>query len=375
MSIFHNFLILTSEFPPGPGGIGQHAWCMASALVSQGNRVVVQTEGDYAGEAEVFAFDRKYQSDLLTIVRNSRKGYRSYLNRLRISHELLGNYQPDVIILSGRFSLWSGAWMKFRGFDLPVWAFVHGSEVGNALRWTTWLTLFALQRADRIIAVSDFTRSLLPNSLQGKCEVLPNGILSESMPIPETVESFPDWPGEPRLLTVGNVSPRKGQRRVIRALPALLRRYPQIHYHMVGLDWDRDTLEALAESLGVGGHITFHGKLAARHDLYRAYRSADLFIMLSENLPDGDVEGFGIAILEANHFGLPAIGARGCGIEDAIDHGQTGYLVDGNDNEEITRTVKEAYNNWQALGVRARQWAAAHDWNLLVHRLLRHEAR
>ena len=69
--------------------------------------------------------------------------------------------------------------------------------------------------------------------------------------------------------------------------------------------------------------------------LYEIYNQADIFIMLSQNDIKFDVEGFGIAILEANLLGIPAIGSRDTGIEDAIVHNETGKLVDPYSVEEI----------------------------------------
>lgn len=369
------FLILSTELPPGPGGIGQHAWSLANALKRVGHEVTIQAEADYSDAATVERFDMAHQSAQFRIVRNARNGWRTYPDRIKTLARLIHTHRPDVLILTGRFSLWAGAWLKYWGLQAPTWAFVHGSEVGNGRRPTTRLTLWALQNANRIIAVSQFTRSLLPESIRQKTVVLPNGIASLEMPEPDEISAFPDWSGSPRLLTVGRVSPRKGQQRVIRALPDLLKRFPNVHYHIVGLPVHRSAFETLAQDLGVADHLTFHGKLTDRADLYRAYRSADVFVMLSENQPDGDVEGFGIAILEANHFGLPAIGAKGCGIEDAVKDGYNGYLVDGNDAASIIYAIQHCIDQRSTLGHHARQWAAAHDWDQLIGELLNHEAR
>ncbi|MBK7870839.1 MAG: glycosyltransferase family 4 protein [Saprospiraceae bacterium] len=126
---------------------------------------------------------------------------------------------------------------------------------------------------------------------------------------------------------------------------------------------------AIAKTLGVENHLTFHGKIPQRKDLFAAYRSADIFVMLSENQANGDVEGFGIAILEANFFGLPAIGAKGCGIEDAIQDGKNGFLVDGDAFEEILRALDECLLQRKYLQQNARDWAIAHDWSKLIDSL------
>jgi phosphatidylinositol alpha-1,6-mannosyltransferase len=121
--------------------------------------------------------------------------------------------------------------------------------------------------------------------------------------------------------------------------------------------------------LGVSYALTFHGRLPAKTDVQRAYASADIFIMLSENQPNGDVEGFGIAILEANAMGLPAIGATGCGIADAISH-NSGILVDGDKPEEIALAVEKMMANYDAYSQGARQWAEQHNWEEILKRIV-----
>jgi phosphatidylinositol alpha-1,6-mannosyltransferase len=63
-----------------------------------------------------------------------------------------------------------------------------------------------------------------------------------------------------------------------------------------------------------------------------AYAAADLFVM--PNIPvHGDMEGFGIVLLEANARGLPAIGADLEGIRDVIQNGENGRKVPVVDTE------------------------------------------
>jgi phosphatidylinositol alpha-1,6-mannosyltransferase len=92
--------------------------------------------------------------------------------------------------------------------------------------------------------------------------------------------------------------------------------------------------------------------------------------MLSETQPDGDTEGFGIAILEANYFGKPAIGAKGCGIDDAIKDGFNGRLVDGGKPEEVAEALKDIMENYTAYSARAKKWALRHDWKILIDQFI-----
>jgi phosphatidylinositol alpha-1,6-mannosyltransferase len=142
---------------------------------------------------------------------------------------------------------------------------------------------------------------------------------------------------------------------------------------MVGIADARGPVDVLACKLGIENCITFHGRIPSLHNLAELYQSAHVFIMLSENQPDGEVEGFGIAILEANYFGLPAIGSKGCGISDAIIDGYNGRLVEGNDPGAVRDALKDIMENFEKYSVHAKEWAKRHDWNRLVEYFLRNE--
>ena len=90
--------------------------------------------------------------------------------------------------------------------------------------------------------------------------------------------------------------------------------------------------------------------------------------MLSENIENGGVEGFGIAILEANYLGLPAIGSLGCGIEDAISNGYNGKLITNDSPADLylaTRNIIENYKNYSKNSIR---WAKERSWELVVEK-------
>ena len=361
-------LLISSEYPPGPGGIGHHAYSLTMALSRQGHEVVVLTVTDFATEDQIRAFDQAHD---LRIIRFPRIGWRTYMNRIRITDRTVAAGNFDRVILTGKFSLWLGFYLKFRFPGIRTLAIVHGSEVNPSGRLVRKLTHHYLEKADRIVSVSRFTTSLLPLKVRQTTEIdiIPNGIDTTLLAGYQSRKEI-ILKGSPRLLTVGHVSPRKGQHRVIAALPTLRERFPDLHYHIVGRPVDQARLTALAERLGVADMITFHGIAASHHDLSVYYRQADIFMLLSENQPNGDVEGFGIVALEANFFGLPVIGALHCGVEDAVDHGRSGFLVDGNDASDILKSVESCMSNRGDLSEYAKKWAMQHEWDHIVHQFL-----
>lgn len=351
-------LIIASEFPPGPGGIGSHAYSMACAMQKKRCDVVVLANGDYVTQDEIKKFDSKLPFRVIRYP-DGRLGLK-YLKRLISAIKL----RRRNVIVSGKFSLWIGAVIKRLYPSINLISILHGSEVNLANSFTRHLTHRSIATSDIIVTVSKFTRGLLPKSILSshKVEIIPNGISLEKLYDDGTSDKLI---GEPSILTVGNVTPRKGQHRVIKSLPQILKRYPNAHYHIVGLPTFRDQFEALAKSLGVENHVTFHGRAETSEDLFNTYKGADIFAILSENQNDGDCEGFGIVVLEAGYFGVPSIGAKGCGIEDAIKNGYNGFLVDGDDSEEICNAISETCNNRDRLSASARKWANEHDWDYL----------
>ncbi|MEY4135590.1 MAG: hypothetical protein RL386_1940 [Bacteroidota bacterium] len=354
-------LIISSEFPPGPGGIGHHAYALSAQLHKLGYRVNVLANGDYAESAKVNAFDA---AQPFPIKRFQRYGIFTQLLRIILALKNIRAIQPAITILSGRFSLWCAPLIRLMGKKTKLVAIIHGHEPIFGKPFLQRLTNYGITQCDAIIPVSRFSRDNIsvPYRKGKVVRIIPNGIDKSYLsdwPMPEHIGHLP---GSPALLTVGHLSPRKGQHRVIRALPALLEKLPDTRYHIVGRDVQQQVLLELAKQLGVSDKVFFYPPTVEHRDLSQFYGGADVFMLLSENQPNGDVEGFGIAALEANFFGLPVVGARYCGVEDAVAPGESGLLVDGDNIAEIVEAVATAaYNkpHWQHS---ARQWACVHDW-------------
>ena len=139
------------------------------------------------------------------------------------------------------------------------------------------------------------------------------------------------------MLTVSRLSSQeryKGHDRVIRVLPRLLERYPNLVYVIVGAGDDRTRLEAIVQEHGLNGTVQFLGEINEA-ELADHYRMADLFVMPSTG------EGFGIVFLEAARCGIPVLGASEGGSSDALLEGRIGRLVKANDSEELAAAILE----------------------------------
>lgn len=362
-------LLISSEFPPGPGGIGHHAYSLCKAMCNLGHDVTVLTVTDFATSEDVRRFDKEHD---FKIIRFPRIGWRTYLKRISITDHNVRKNKYEAVLLTGKFSLWIGAYLKIRFPRLKTIAILHGSEVNPSRLPLRKLTHHSIASADEIVSVSHFTASLLPQKIRDtrNIHIIPNGIDIVQLSSYNSGSGMA-LQGDPKLLTVGHVSPRKGQHRVIRALPVLREKFPALHYHIVGRPITKDKLAALSIELGVSDMVTFHGAAATHEELAAFYQHTDVFMLLSENQPDGDVEGFGIVALEANYFGLPVVGAKSCGVEDAVDDRKSGILVDGDEAIEISDAVTRCVADKQRMADAARAWAQKHDWDFIVHRFMK----
>lgn len=353
----------SSEFPPGPGGIGNHAYNLAIFLSKEKFSVVVITRGAN-NLSEVDTFDASLG---FPVLRFSRQGGRLVAQVLKT---LQKTDRDSVVIASGRVMLVAvgvASWLFPAVRQCAKIAVVHGTDILPEKRWLRWFVHRLLNRFNRIIAVSNYTALKIPDQVKPKVTIINNGFNAGLFPSPIT--------GRRRrssgfsLVTVGSVTERKGQLNVIQALPLLRKKIGAVNYHMVGLPKISNVVRNEALRLGVDQEVVIHGAL--QHDkLVAILNQSDVFIMLSEDTPGGSVEGFGIAVIEANALGLPAIGSRGTGLEDAIRHGYSGLLVDPHVPESICDAVEAIGNRYEEFSSNAIRHAMQFSWQYIGQRYL-----
>jgi glycosyltransferase involved in cell wall biosynthesis len=151
-------------------------------------------------------------------------------------------------------------------------------------------------------------------------------------------------PGPLELFFLGNVVPRKGLLPLLRALNKVDREI--WHLSVVGgLDFDpAHTAEArqLSSQLDLTDSVRFLGPLQDA-ELKEVLSTSQLFCMPYA------YEGFGIAILEAMAFGLPAIGCQNGAAGETIRHGENGYLLAPDDLAGLGPLLIKLYNNREEL--------------------------
>lgn len=334
-------LVFSSEFPPGPGGIGTHAYQVVRHLQLLGWEARVLASQDYAQEQEVESFSRAQSFQVIRLARASLPLAKAAV-RLATLAGYAVKWQPSIIMATGNRAVWLAAALR-QMVRIPLVAVGHGAEFGLRSGWEQLPTRWAFERADGVVAVSNYTLNKMHvmNVRPHSERVINNGADELTFTTGCDGESFRLRFGlgrAPLLLSVGNVTERKGHDTVIRALPSILRICPDVHYVVVGLPTLRARMEQQATQLGVADRVHFLGR-ADQPTLVAAYDSCEIFLMPSRNTTDGDFEGYGIAAVEAALCGKPSIVSAGCGLAEAVQDGVTGICIPEDDPEATAQAV------------------------------------
>lgn len=192
--------------------------------------------------------------------------------------------------------------------------------------------------ADRIITVSSRLKRETEQRLgfEEKTIVISNGISPEkierakedSSNLGRCVESAGDL-----VISVSNLIASKGIDLNIKAIAKLADSYPSLSYLVVGEGPEKQKLEKLVAKLNLGERIVFTGQLPHGEALKKV-AGADVF-----SLPSWK-EGFGVVYLEAMACGKPVIACRGEGIEDVIEDGVNGILVEPKDIDDLAKKIE-----------------------------------
>ncbi len=231
------------------------------------------------------------------------------------------------------------------GRRLPLVVTVHGTYAVRPFRRLgarPWYEL-GYGRANRLVAVSRYTRDRLPSKFASRTVIVPEGVEHERFAMASDTTStalsspdpHPQHPSrrdgraeKPYLLSVGPVKRRNGYKTTIEAFAELRKVRPDLEYWIVGGTDDPVFLTSLLATiarLGLGDAVRFLGRVDEA-TLVGLYHGCMFFWLLPED--DGEqFHGFGLVYWEANACGRPVIGASDSGAGDAIEDGTNGLLI------------------------------------------------
>jgi len=173
-----------------------------------------------------------------------------------------------------------------------------------------------------------------------------------------------DTATDPRVLYLGNLAAYKGVDR----LPAIHRRVEEVYGTAVALDVagrQGDQADLVRDYCERTPSATYHGYVSEQRKLELLQRAWVLLV-------PSRVEGWGLAVLEANACGTPAVGMTVDGLRDSIRDGETGLLAEDDCVGEFATAVTtllahEARRD--EMGREGLRWARQHSWERAGDRL------
>ena len=265
------------------------------------------------------------------------------------------NYQGDLIQDANRYASLCVDLAKEQDFDVihahdwltfpagiavakasgkPLVVHVHSTEVDRA--GSIGSHIYEVERqgvhaADRVIAVSHFTRSILQRRYDispDKVDVIYNGIEPQIKTLPCSPRSSIKN-ADKIVLFLGRITMQKGPEYFIEAAQKVLTKFDNVKFIMAGSGDMIEPIMKLAAAAGIAHKVLFTGFLKG-DAVKKIYQMADLYVMPSVSEP------FGIAPLEAISHDVPVIISKQSGVSEVIRHA---LKVDFWDTDEMANKI------------------------------------
>ena len=305
------------------GGVQIHLRDLTGALQAQGHSPTVITGG-----GGPFVDELQAQGTPTIISRHLTLPIRPIRDLLALSEirALLTELNPDLVAVHSSKAGILGR-LASKSLGLPVLLTAHGWNFTPGIPPLQAAVYRQIERlagplASKIITVSEFDRQLAMSA----------GIAPGNR-IVAVYNGMPDVPSRlradagvtpPRLVMVARFGPQKDHSTLLRALAGL-----QEYAWTVDLVGDGPLLaqmKSYAAALGISERVRFLGQ---RLDVEQILARSQVSLLAT------NWEGFPLSILEAMRAGLPVVASAVGGIAEAIEDGQTGYLVPRGDVDQL----------------------------------------
>lgn len=360
-------LVATHDFYPdsGSGGTGRYVYETARQLVESGHRVSVITRrrGDAPHQETVDGIAvRRYDisianqaiTDIFPRLPDAYRAVRQFVS------DLVSDEPPDLLSFQGPVtSLFVDRTVdptipRICTFHSP-WPTEYAIRTRNGslseprrrlnIQTRRFLEGHLLSKTDGTITLSEFMRNELQRVYGSDLDatIIPGGV--DGNRFSPKASSFDEMDtGDPVFLTVRRLTPRMGHDLLLKAFASIVENCPNARLYIAGDGPLRGRLEQKAASLDIDDRTIFLGYIPDE-DLPSAYATADLFV-----LPTTELEGFGLATLEALASGTPVIGTP---IGGTIE-----VLSDLADDSEIPASMLASSVDADAFARRMLEWAS-----------------
>lgn len=255
-------------------------------------------------------------------------------------------------------------------FKTPYIVTGHGGDVASLNKGIIKkLKIRCLKRASHVTVVSEH----LKNKVQELVPELQPSVISMGVNTKKFGKQYyvPNYFGQGDkkvVLFVGRLAEKKGVTYLIEAMKKV-----DASLIIVGDGPLRKELEEQAKQINDNENIEKIKFLGAKthEELKKIYASADVFVIPSVTAKDGDIEGFGLVMLEAMASGLPIVASSSGGIVQLIENGINGLLCDEKNPKQLAENINELIKNKELTKqIRANQKKiiALYDYSMIARK-------
>ncbi len=243
--------------------------------------------------------------------------------------------------------------LKKAGLDIPLVTSFHGYDINRyplSAGKDCYKDLFSV--GELFTANTEYTRQRI---IEHDCDPSRIHIVHESLRCDKfrfDIKNPPSPGNLIKILTVGRLVEKKGYEYSLQAIAKVLSKGHPVEYWAVGDGPLREELEELIRELNIASHIKLLGALT-ESEVLKLYQKADLFMLPSVTASDGDKEGQGLVLQEAQMAGLPVISTLHNGIPDGVLDNRSGFLVPERDINALAEKIEYLIQHpeiWKSFG-------------------------
>ena len=359
-------LLVTNDLGPRSGGIETFIHGLLAKL--DGKQIAIYT----SSQTDDLAFDRELTAKYgLIIYRDRSKVLLPSPRTIRAVKKVMHIHNCKTIWFGAAAPLGLMAPNLRRAGAERVIALTHGHEVwwGKVPGFKYALRRIA-KSADVLTYLGGYTGAEISKTIGERSEFvqISPGIATDFFipgPKPEDLIAKYKLGNRPTLVCVGRLVHRKGQDKLISAMPLIKAAIPGAILLIIGSGPRESYLRQLVTKFNLVNDVIFLGRVSY-DQLPKHMLLGDVFVAPSRSRLGGlEVEGLGIVYLEASSCGLAVIAGDSGGSPDAVQMNKTGLVVDGTNVKEISDACIKLLSQPELaaqFGANGRNWAVEH-WN------------
>lgn len=252
---------------------------------------------------------------------------------------------PDLIHFQGHEGMFTMfLWLRLAGFSKVINTFhsTHFNEISFSEIIKEGMVQFFVSKIVHVAKETEVRYSKMFKTMKSKHTTIYNGIDTYGIHSKANLcNKFPEWDGYFNIIGVANFHPQKGYQIGIPVIHSLIKKYPNIKYHIIGDSHGNNAIKIWIESYikenKLKNNIILHGQ---QNDVIPFLKNSDIFFSPS------DKELMPISILEAMACGIPIIATDTGGVPEIIGrNNEWGILCKIGNISQMKTAIESLINN------------------------------